>query len=333
LVLQQLPDLLRKGIFRQQQKKDEHTPMLRLKEIPGLTLDKVRALVQAAIGSEEPVVVTEVGGGFIVKLFSTRARDLLMLRNNSSLGTGHTVRLTVHEYRYNLEEIFRHVENELRCQEKSDSLGRGWGGKITVPTPDPRKDETSHIFEVKMQDKRPMSQPAQPSPVPVPKTPETPSVFPEEVVRGRPRDRTEPSREPTPSPARSEGTRSGRGTGKGEGNYNRTASSHGKGGRGPPPGGKGSAPAGKGKGNNRSDSARQASRSPSRQNPCANCGAPDHWRRDCTNGTWCTWCRSNTHTYADCRSRGRGGPPRGDRAPVEAPGNPSWTTTPRRQSA
>ena len=335
LVLSQLPDLLRKGIFRQQQKRDEQTPMLRLKDIPGLNLAKAKELVQTAIGSEEPVVVSESGSSFIIKLFSARARDLLMLRNNSSLAGGHQVRLTVHEFRFSLEEIFRHVENELRCQEKSDNLGRGWGGRPAPPTFDFKKDEPSQIFEVKIQDSRAPAQNFAPKAPQAPKNSEAAEKSaPQEngSDRGRPRERTGADRAPTPSPARSDGGArySGQpGQGKGKGNE-RSASSHGKGGRGTPTSGKGWTP-GKGKGGGQPGAGRQASRSPSRENPCANCGAPGHWHRDCPNGTWCCFCGTGTHTFGDCYSKSRAGDPYG---PDRTPREPSRGETPaRRRSA
>ena len=335
LILQQLPDLLRKGIFRQQQKKDEQTPMLRLREIPGLNLDRAKGLVQKAIGPEEPVVVSGAGGGFIIKLFSARARDLLMLRNNSSLAGGHVVKLTVHEYRFSLEEIFRHVENELKCQEKSDNLGRSWGGKSTTPNFDSRKEEASQIFEVKIQDKRSPVQPARPATPPASKNSaltETSTPLSEGgPERGRPRERNGADRGPTPSPARSDrDARYGGQPGKGKGNNHHSAPSQGKGGRGTPSGGKGSSPGGKGKGGGRPENPRQASRSPSRENPCANCGASDHWWRNCPNGTWCAFCNSQSHAYAECQWKNRGGQPRGDRSPRDTPQEAS---TARRRSA
>jgi len=308
LLLQQIPELMRKSILREQQRRDENTPLVRLRNIPGLTLDRVRSLVESAIGSEEPLLVSEVTGGFLIKLFSARSRDLLMLRNCSSLNGGHLVRLSVQEHRFSLDEIFRQIENELRCQEKSDSLGRNWGARGTSQPLDQPREDSLQIFEVKTQESAhlPKAMPAPSSPaVPMnlkgPETKKPSSGAPEN--RGHPRERDSGSRTPTSSPARSEEPRTSRDSGKGTGHSHRSASTHGKGGRGPPSGGKGvDSGKGKGKGNGGGGPgwSRQASRSPSRDNPCARCGEPDHWVRDCPNNLWCAYCKVGTHKFQNC---------------------------------
>ena len=85
-------------------------------------------MVKAAIGDGETVRVTSRGDGWLVKLHGRGARESLLAMNGRSLANGLTQRISVVEDKMSLDDLFEWVENELKCQERSDSYGRSWTG-------------------------------------------------------------------------------------------------------------------------------------------------------------------------------------------------------------
>ena len=328
LVLQQLPEMIRRGIIREQARRGQDNPTVRLRGIPGFTTDHVSRLVQSVIGQGEPVGVTQQKDSFLLKLFSRKAMELLMAKNGSFLGSGHQVKLTPHETKLGLDEVFRQAEEELRCQEKSDNLGRGWGGRGSSSTPDSRRDfDISAVSEVKAHDSRPPLPPSAPMPsrlAPEP-TPIRPPSFDSryDSRASRPQGgKGQGARARTPSPGpgpgrnnqdRPQSPRKGSG-GKGWGgkgsSWTNPPAANGKGGKGQDTGKGGASP-------RRSDS--QPRSSPSRERPCYCCGADDHWARDCPI-KWCQNCQGDGHVSRDCpkppaADRGRGAPRSRDATP------------------
>ena len=301
LVLQQLPDAIRRGIIREQARRGQSTPTARLRGIPGLTIAHVIRLAQDVIGQGEPVSATPEKDSFLIKLYSRRAMELLMARNGSLLAGGHQVKITPQEAKLSLDEVFRHAEDELRCQEKSDTFGRFWGGRGPVQNSEARRDfDVSGVSEIKIQDtKAPTSgMAARPSPE---ASSTSPSNFDSRYEHRASRD-PQPvkgsgarPRIPSPTPYGRDHPPSPRGVqGKGKGKGPASI------GQSSPKGGKGQ---GYGKaGGRRSSSEGSASRigySPSRERPCACCGAADHWARECPN-KWCENCNVGGHSSREC---------------------------------
>ena len=76
-----------------------------------------------------------------------------MARNGSLLAGGHQVKITPQEAKLSLDEVFRHAEDELRCQEKSDTFGRIWSGRGPVQNYEARREfDVSGVSEIKIQD-------------------------------------------------------------------------------------------------------------------------------------------------------------------------------------
>jgi hypothetical protein len=303
LVLQRLPDTMRKAIIREQTRRDQDAPTVRLWPIQGLTLDRANRMAQEGVGENEPVTVRPHGDSFLIKLYSRRAAERLMMRNGASLSGGQTVKITPHETKLRLEEVFRHAENELRCQEKSDSYGRTWGGR-GAPSPWTEGFDGLSVSEVKAQEARPAQPPSAPAQKGTSQPPasgskaggskgsegkgETPPRY-----RGRSPGRGRDDRRPSPSPARY-GTK---GSGKGKGNEGnkggsggqhwRTSSPHSEWRRGATP-----------------------PRSPRGGQPpvgdaCRTCGGTDHWASTCPRSR-CYECQQLGHLARDCPRGGKG---------------------------
>jgi hypothetical protein len=338
LVLQQLPESLRRSIIREQTKRGQDNPTARLRGIPGLTTARVVQLVQSVIGQGEPVGVTQDRDSFVIKLYGRRSMELLMARNGSLLSNGECIKITTHETKLALDDVFRHAEDELRCQERSDNLGRAWGGRGLSSNSEARRDFEAEISEVKIQDPKLSSQPTpptlRPTPEPMAQQPSFDSRYDTHASRGQKGGKGNGTRARTPSPARDvsgQATSPRRNQAKGGGKGSQpswssppawTQPQMGKGGSAAwlqPPAGKGGPPIwssppaakggksqGHGKGSaepRRSSSqeptARAGFKSPSREHPCACCGAPDHWARDCPN-KWCEFCHKEGHTSREC---------------------------------
>jgi hypothetical protein len=301
LVLQQLPETLRRSIIREQAKRGRNTPTARLRGIPGLTVAHVIRLAQDIVGEGEPVSVTADKESFLVKLYSRRAMELLMAKNGSllggKLGGGHPVKLTPQESKLGLEEIFRQAEDELRCQEKSDILGRGWGGRGSTPNPEARRDDTVGVSEVKALEAKGSTSSTAPRPaVEPPAAPNYDSRYDHRVSREPQRVKGSGPRTPSPAQHGSDRPESPR-SNQGKGSKGQTAK-----GQGGPKGGKGQS---YGKGYDRRPSSEASGSrtgySPSRQRPCACCGSPDHWARECPN-KWCETCGAEGHSSRECTS-------------------------------
>jgi hypothetical protein len=304
LVLQQLPDSMRRAIIREQTRKNQDAPTVRLWHIPGLTAEKATQLAQEAVGEGEPVTVRAHRDSFLIKLYSRRALERLMMRNGATLQGGNTVKITPHETKLGLEEVFRHAENELRCQERSDSYGRSWGGR---GVPAHQEDhwagglDNFSVSEVKSQEARPaqpqktVSQPAEGgAKAGPPKGPEGPQDRQSRHRGGSPGKGREGRRSPSPG---QKGKGFGKGAGKGGPDF-RPA-------RSPTP-----HPAA-----NREQTPPRSPRSgPSVDQPCSQCGATDHWSRECP-GKKCYECGKTGHLARYCwwrKGKGKGAstPPR-----------------------
>jgi hypothetical protein len=250
-----------------------------------------------------------------------------MAKNGSFLGSGHQVKLSPHETRLGLDEVFRQAEEELRCQERSDSFGRGWGGRGPTSNSEARRDfEISGISEVKVLQAKP------PLPPSVPATPPAP----EPNLNRPPFDSRYDSRQPRPQGGKGQGGRArtpSPNPGPGRGRPDQPGSPRsGSGGKGPnfgkgavwtnPPAAKGGKGPNFGKGGagfQRPSSQLRGRPSPSRERPCFCCGAPDHWARECPN-KWCQNCLEEGHTSQECpkaplTDRGHGPPRARDNTP------------------
>jgi Zinc knuckle len=232
--------------------------------------------------------VTDRGEGFLIRLSSRTALERLMMRNGATLIGGSVVRITPHEVKLSLDDLFRSVENELRCQERSDSYGRSWGG--------PSESTPTTVQEVRSSEVRPKAPEAPPV-----ESGETPGKGSTSSSGGVGKGKSKGGRSPSPG---TDGSQRGSFEGymfpRGKGRGKDGAPSSPKGGpRGDYREGRYVTPY-------RSSRDRSATpvraRSPSKEHPCVICGEADHWVRDCPHRAkqLCYSCRDVGHIAKFC---------------------------------
>ena len=283
LVLSRVPDTIRRAFLREQQRRNADTPTVRLAGIPGLTLERVSRLVEEAVGEDGAARLTERRDGFVIRLFSRSAMERLMMRNGAMLQGGSMVRLTPYEVKLSLEDLFRWVETELRCQERSDSYAKSWSG-----WPDA---QPTTVQEVKAGYK--------PSEASSTKAGASSGKGSTESSGRDTKGKSKGGR--SPSPGSDRGSSDGPYTGKGRG-YDRRPPS--------PRGGGGSRnEQGKGKGyrppyRDRTPTS-DGRRSPSKEWPFHFCSSADHWKHECPQRPTCYVCNKKGHIARECPSKAR----------------------------
>jgi hypothetical protein len=192
LVAEKMPETQRRSCIREQDRRNQDRPTLKLKgvtnitNVPDATTEDVRDLVAATVGTGENFQVARDGQNFRIQLHSSRAAELLLMKNGSTLLTGHKPQFTQVQAKLTLDELFQRVETELRCQQQSDSLGRGYNGWQNQPRENRSRsmDRRGYVREVKEEEKTKSrsrtppsrSRPNSPGPrTPTPEKPRPPS--------------------------------------------------------------------------------------------------------------------------------------------------------------
>ena len=298
ILLAQVPDQMRQRVLNEQGRRTEGQPRVRLAGMSGISREEVIEFVTQTLirkGCVAEVTVTTKGEQFIVAVANKAAMEALLACNGRTAETPQgTVgpRITTMEATMNLEEIATFIEKDLRTQDRSSQIAKVstvWQENAKVRAVE-RKPATPAVAPVP--DATPTAKPSTPTSAQRPVTPTR-----RETGNNRRNDRIEGnwwSDQP-----RGGGGRSGGGWygGYAEQERGRTNGEGGKGGKGGGKGGKGKGNdgKGKGKGGDRSVSrerqgasdqsgrggTRRRSATPSREQPCHNCGSPLHWRMEC----------------------------------------------------
>ena len=111
---------MRQACLKEQAKR---VPLIKICGLKGATVAQVGGLLRRLVG-DDLLDIYPKGNNVMVKVRSRHAVGVLMNKNGEALVSGEVLRISQSEFHFTHEELLDWVENELRCQEKADNLGR-----------------------------------------------------------------------------------------------------------------------------------------------------------------------------------------------------------------
>ena len=118
-----VPESIRTALLREQMKRNNHDPRVRLTGVQDIPVEQVARLLAGTVGEAwaHRVCITPQGNGYLIDLPNRIALDRFLACNGRQLVKGHSPKVSVVEQKMPLTEVFEWVTAELKTRETSSA--------------------------------------------------------------------------------------------------------------------------------------------------------------------------------------------------------------------